>query len=86
MLDDKVPCASMSCSVSCRPQCIACLCARVLGLPNPLTLAILTGPKMHTGQDKAERAMRRLERDMQDVLNNVFRGRFQLFMEGGKPQ
>jgi hypothetical protein len=27
-----------------------------------------------------------LERNMQDVLNHVFRGRFQLFMEGTSPQ
>lgn len=38
-------------------------------------------------QDKKEelsQKIRRLETDMQDVLNNVFRGRFQLFMDQGR--
>jgi chaperonin cofactor prefoldin len=33
-------------------------------------------------KDKTERKMRELERQMQEVLNHVFKGRFQLFMEG----
>ena len=36
-------------------------------------------------KDKTEDRLRTLERNMQEVLNHVFKGRFQLFMQDPRP-
>ena len=38
--------------------------------------------QLKKNKDEEFRKMRELERQMQEVLNHVFKGRFQLFMEG----